>query len=321
MKSEPPVEAASENSQPVTDPVFILGMHRSGTTLLYEMMACLEQWNTLWAWHVACYDEIREGKTEQGLSLSRFSEHLRKAGIETRGVDAIKAGPETKEEYCFIMENHGYDNKLSRAEFSQFQELCATVQSTYSQQRPLLLKNPWDFGNAHVIRELIPSARFVYIHRHPVETINSMFRLLRGVLKTPNTYLETMSRRYRRVANNRWKKGLLNNTVQHLPGPFIDGLIWWFGRHCDDYLASIGRIPESARVEVTYDELCAQPNETMARIRQHFDLPDNDTDFSSMIKIRNSECDRRVVAKLPKIKRRMRAYLVRHARSFCSWPL
>ena len=293
----------------INAPVFILGMHRSGTTVLYEMLAAMDHWNTLWAWHVASYDEIRSGKTEHAVSKSRFSQRLADAGMETRGVDAVKAGPETKEEYCFIMDNKGFGSKLTTKAFPLFREICETVQSTQPLDRPLLLKNPWDFGNAHVIRQIIPTARFVYIHRHPMETVSSMWRFLDAAFQEPNPYMAMMSERYLGITRSRWKMGALRTVVRRIPGAFIDGLILWFGRQCDGYLKSIDLVPESARLEITYDQLCENPNATMARIRNQFNIADNGVDFSGMISRRSGKCDRRVAAKSGKIERRMAQYL------------
>ena len=309
------ISTASMNEQAVRDPLFILGMHRSGTTLLYEMLSVMGHWNTLSAWHVASYDEIREGRIGHEVLQANITKRLADAGMETRGVDAVVAGPGAREEYCFIMDNKGFGNELTPRAFPMFQEICATVQGTHSCQRPLLLKNPWDFANGHVIQELIPSARFVYIHRHPMETVSSMWHFLHAALQEPNPYMEMLSRRYRDITHSRWKMGLLGNVVRRCPGSFIDALIWWFGSKCDGYLKSNSRIPEHKRIDITYDELCGHPNETMARIRQHFNVADNGTDYSSMISRRKAVCDRLVTAKSRKIERRMREY-VRHMQQF-----
>ena len=301
--------ATASGHDPLDSPVFILGMHRSGTTLLYEMLTETGHWNTLWAWHVASYDEIRAGGVEHAASQAAFSQRLADAGMETRGVDAVKAGPESKEEYCFIMDNKGCGTKLTPRGLPLFQEICTTVQGTHAESRPLLLKNPWDFGNAPVIRQLLPSARFVYIHRHPQETVDSMWRFLNQAFQEPNAYMAMMSQQYAGITQSRWKMGLLSNIVRRIPGLFIDGLISWFGKSCDAYLKTIDQVPAEIRVDITYDELCAHPNETIQRIRTQLDLPDDGYDFSSMISRRNRACHSLVEARSGKIERRMAAYL------------
>ncbi|MEQ9406697.1 MAG: sulfotransferase [Fuerstiella sp.] len=306
-----PLEQAGDhgNRDPLESPVFILGLHRSGTTLLYEMLTEVGHWNTLWAWHVAAYDDIRSGMLDPEQSQASFRQRLVDAGMETRGVDAVKAGPQSKEEYCFIMDNHGYGNKLTARGFPLFQEICAAVQQTQSASRPLLLKNPWDVGNAPVIKQLIPSARFVYIHRHPRDTVESMWRFLHQALQVPNVYMAMMSRRYAEITKSRWKMGLLGTVVRRAPGLFIDALISWFGRQSDQFLRSVDAIPAADHAEITYDQLCTHPNETIRKILTQFDIPDNGYDFSSMISRRNRPCSPLVAAKSAKIERRMAGYL------------
>lgn len=292
-------------------PVFILGLHRSGTTLLYEMLAKTGHWNTLWALHVACYDRIVADTECQAVLCADFSQRLAAAGMETRGVDAVKASPETKEEYGFILDNKGLGSQLTQRTLPMFQEICRTISSAQSEPRPLLMKNPWDFGNAHTIRRLIPAARFVYIHRHPLETINSMWRFLHDAFHKPNPYMAMLSARYQSITQSPLKMAVLRNLVGRFPGMSVDGLIWWFGRQCDRYLQSSSRVPESDRVEITYDDLCTDPNGTMALVREKLDIADNGFDYSQMISRRTGRCDSRVVSKTAKIERRTADYLVR----------
>jgi hypothetical protein len=304
-------QQAASTSSAVRNPVFILGLHRSGTTILYEMLSAVKQWNTLWAWHIANYDQIRAGGVDHATSQLQFTDRLRRNGMETRGVDSIKAGPETKEEYCFILDNLGHGNRISRKGLPAFNELCETVQSTFTESRPLLLKNPWDFGNAPLIHELIPSARFVFIHRHPKETISSMWRLMHSVFEKPHPWLMMLSQRYEAATQNRVKRALMRAMVCRTPALFIDSLIWWTKRQCDAYLRSISRLPQDVCVEVTYQQLCNNPNETLARIRERLEVPDNGVDFSGMISPRQSRCDERIERRAAMIERKVQNYLAR----------
>lgn len=312
LSPEAPVRKSNGTGPlPPESPVFILGMHRSGTTLLYELLTETENWNTLWAWHIACYDEIREGKVDHATSQAGFAQRLKDAGMETRGVDAVKAGPESKEEYCFIADNKGFGSKLTEKSFPLFCEICETVQSTQQPGRPLLLKNPWDFGNAPLIKRLIPSARFVYIHRHPIETINSMWKFLNQVFREPNHYMAMMSERYTEVINSGWRWGALSGFTKTFPGTFVNILIYWFGQQCDEYLKSIDQISDDDKVEITFDQLCGEPNETIQRIRTQLNLPDDGVDFSTRIQRRARKCDPLVESREAKINRRAAKYLDR----------
>lgn len=304
-------------------PVFILGLHRSGTTILYEMLSRLTGWQTLQAWQAVKYDQLAAGKDAEQLR-AEFVRELEATGMRTRGVDAIKAGPETKEEYCFILDNHGYGSRLTGKALPVFEDLCGTVRAVNADESPLLLKNPWDFGNAHTIRRLVPGARFIFIHRHPQQTINSMYRFLNDALQQPNAWMMMLSQRYRKLADSRWKLRVLGGMIRRSPSALVEGLIWWFGRQCDAYLKSIGQVPAAERIEITYDQLCDQPNATMKQLQQflvdsagaHMPAPSSLTrpmDFGTMISRREGRTDPHVAAKAAKIERRSQAYLKRMA--------
>ena len=293
---------------PLADPVFILGLHRSGTTVLYEMLNETGFWNTLWAWHVVSYDDIQTGQFNVAESQADFARQLAEAGMETRGVDAVQAGPETKEEYCFLTANRKQGIRLTRKSLPLFHEICRTVQSTFDEERPLLLKNPWDFANGPVIRQLVPTARFVYIHRHPIEVISSMWKFLQEVFREPNAYMMMLSRHYRKIVGS-WKMGAMRILIRRMPDLLINLLIWWVGRQCDQYLRSADQVPDGIRVELTYDQLCAAPNKTMQRICRALEVPDNRFDFSEMVQRRERRCDDRIEARARKIQKRCKGYL------------
>jgi hypothetical protein len=53
-------------------PLFILGLQRSGTPLLYEMFAASGEFDISTAWHVICYDELRRGVDDPAASRQRL---------------------------------------------------------------------------------------------------------------------------------------------------------------------------------------------------------------------------------------------------------
>lgn len=296
---------------PLDSPVFILGMHRSGTTLLYEMLSHSGCWNTLWAWHVASYDEIEPPNSNLEQSKTRLARRFADAGLETRGVDSIRVSIETMEEYGFILDNRGQGPRITRKNFSLFQDICRTVQRTFPEQRPLLLKNPWDVGNAPLIKELIPSARLVYIHRSPIEVVNSMWKFLRDVFTEKNEYLAMLSKQYERLMRTRLRIGALRWVIRHQPTIFVKGLIRWFAKSCDLYLKTVSQIAPGDRIEVTYDQLCAAPETTISAILDHCGVRGSDVDYSAMIERRSGRIDELVAAQQPIIERRFSAFIQR----------
>jgi hypothetical protein len=218
------------------------------------------------------------------------------------------------EEYGFILDNHRQGAKITRKNLPLFNRICNTVQRTFPEQRPLLLKNPWDFGNAPLIKELIPSARFVYIHRPPIEAVDSMWRFLRGVFTEKNEYMAMLSTQYERLMRTRLRIGALRWVITHRPAIFVKGLIRWFGKSCDQYLKTASQIRPQDRIEITYDQLCAAPVATITAILDQFGLKGASVDYSSMIDRRAGRIDDLVAAQQHFIERRFAAYVDHVAR-------
>jgi hypothetical protein len=283
-------------------------MHRSGTTLLYEMLTHSGCWNTLWSWHVISYDEIEVPDVDLSRSQSDLLRRFADAGIESRGVDAVAVQLETKEEYGFILDNRRQGAKITRKNYPLFQQICRSVQRTFPDQKPLLLKNPWDFGNAPLIKELIPSARFVYIHRPPEEAVSSMWKFLNQVFLERNEYLVMLSTRYADLLRTRVRLGMLRWVIRHCPAFFVKRLIGWFGKCCDRYLKSIGQVSDTDKIEVTYDQLCGAPNETIGAILHHLGVQGANVDYATMIERRGGKIAEIVKAHMPAIERRFASY-------------
>ncbi len=301
-------DSSITNFDPLASPVFILGMHRSGTTLLYEMLTHTGCWNTLWAWHVISFDEIESPDVDLAHSQDNLLKRFADAGLETRGVDAVKVQLETKEEYGFILDNRRQGAKITRKNLPLFHQIGKSVQRTFPEQRPLLLKNPWDFGNAPLIKELIPSAKFVYIHRPPEEAVSSMWKFLSQALLKKNEYMAMLSTRYEKLNRTRLKLGLMRRFITRHPQWFVKILVRWLGKCCDRYLNSVGQIEEHDRIEITYDQLCAAPDATIAAILSHLGMTGANVDYSAMIERRGGRIDDLVKAQLPAIERRFAAY-------------
>lgn len=179
-------------------PFFILGDHRSGTTLLYKLLAQTKCFNVVTAYHVIKYQEILanhlEGKTE--MARGELAASFAELGIKDRVIDGMAVTPDFPEEYGFVIDP-GSRPQLNEKTLPKFVELCSKVQFTGDAGRPLLLKNPWDSLRIAYIKKVFPACRFVFIHRHPVAIINSQMQAIRSLLGTRNGYAALTARWYR----------------------------------------------------------------------------------------------------------------------------
>jgi hypothetical protein len=136
--------------------IFIIGLHRSGTTFLYETLSRVLPVAKLTVQDVVGYttlvtNYLRDGGRHDCQSLTAYFERHQ---ITTRGRDALLLSPATAEEYGWILK---------------------TESGSYSVgDRSLdVLKNPWDTGNVDTLAREFPGAKFVFLRRDPMEIVNS----------------------------------------------------------------------------------------------------------------------------------------------------
>jgi len=296
-------------TDPLRAPVFILGLHRSGTTLLYEMMAKTGGWNTVWAWHVIEFDRLRTATADLAGSRAELGRRFERLGLHTRGVDVVRVTPSSEEEYGFILDNHGHGNRITRAAYPFFRDACAIIQQTHPRRRPLLLKNPWDFGNAGLIKELIPSARFVCIHRNPLHVLSSLSRFAHQAIFEPMPYLAMLSRRYAAFIGGKWRVGAARVAMTRGGKPLIRALIRHTAARCERYLEDVSLVPDSDRVDVRFEDLCRAPRATMRRVMTHLNVPPRELDYAAMIGAHASRVESPIADQAALIRRRMGSYL------------
>jgi len=265
--------------------VFILGPHRSGTTLLYEMMAAGGSFNIVTARHVIHFDELRRSTNGRGPDRQRLRERFDRLGISSRQVDRVGATPDTPEEYGFLLDNAGGGVSLTMRNFPLFQRICETVQGNHGLDRPLLLKNPWDFGHGDTIRTLLPDCRFVYIHRNPLHVLSSLYRFVTEAVAHPSAYLSLLSDRYRLFVESEFPLRAARLVCGRGPRWLAKAMIYHTARLASGYLRSISKFPSEARIDIHYETLCSSPNATMSAILAHAGVAGGLCDYQAMIHV------------------------------------
>jgi hypothetical protein len=249
-------------------PIFILGDHRSGTTLLYKLLASTESFNFVTAYHLIRYDEILFNYVNRTENNAReaLDELFKSLGLRDRIVDGVAVTPDLPEEYGFILRNAGYRPQLDPVKLPGFIELCKKIQFVSVPGRPLLLKNPWDFLNFMYVKAALPETKFIFIHRHPIHVINSQLRATRSLLTSKNAYVALIAQ---------WYTQLFDRPV-HL---FVARLL--FSSHFDlglrivtrhvvraatYFLRHVGSLPVADYISVRYEDLCEDPETSVLRI-------------------------------------------------------
>ena len=258
--------------------VFIMGCHRSGTTLLYHLLSGSGQFNVVTAYDVLKYDELLRNRVEglEGDVKDALDREIR-AKQSDRLVDRLPVGAELPEEYRFVlaqevdkplrqMKNLIFSPHLTPETKDRFQELCRKKQYLSPASRPLLLKNPSDFyRNFEVVHRMFPDAKFIFLHRHPLQILNSLVVNWHLAFRQQSHYLSLLDRQYaelfeappiarfitRAVLTSRLGCGALLSGL-------IDGL--------NHYLAHIGDLPAEHNVAIRYEDFCREPDLTLGRI-------------------------------------------------------
>lgn len=246
--------------------VFIMGAHRSGTTILYNLLAESLSAAYLTPFHIASFSTFRRAGLNAALAMrpkiiGRFSD----AQIKDRRFDDFPAGPDTPEEYGFVLPG-GSLTKSTLPHFRSMAEfVCATAEGD---PKCLILKNPRDFGRVFSIRRLFPSAAFVFIHRRPEHVLRSRARELRDLFDARSEYQSIIEPFYDRVSRSRFALFLLRAATRLEP---------WFNyylavRQATElraYLRYSQTLMSDKDIEIRYEDLCSNPEQTLTHITSH----------------------------------------------------
>jgi len=295
-------------------PFFILGDHRSGTTLLYKLLSQTKCFNIVTAYHVIRYQEILanhlEGKTE--MARGELAASFAELGIKDRVIDGMKVTPDFPEEYGFVIDS-GSRPQLNEKTRPKFVELCSKVQFTGDAARPLLLKNPWDSLRFPYIKKVFPACRFVFIHRHPAAIINSQMQSIRSLLASRNGYAALTARWYRdlfdspiRLAGAR----LLFSTQMHLLERIVARHIL---RVVSTFMQNRGLLTAKDCLSLRYEDLCQDPDGNIRRALDFLGVQHRPIEsYQGYIDRRTSKLLPEANSAFQRIGERLRPYLALH---------
>ncbi len=288
--------------------VFILGLHRSGTTLLYQMLAAAGCHDVVTARHVVCFGRLRNGSSSRERTRSLLREKLDRLGVSSRGVDGVDLSPDTLEEYSFILDNLHAGLSITRRHFHVFRSVIEAIRRDTGEDRPLLLKNPWDFGNGRLIKSLMPDARIVYIHRNPFHTLSSLHRAVIAATAQSHSYLALLSNRYRTLTDSGFPWRLLRRLNVAETGLLARSLVLYAAWLARGYLKSARLDSHNDRIDVRYEDLCRRPNDTMRGILAQLRVDGDHVDYGAMIGAHTSRVTPQVARQRDFLVERLRGY-------------
>ena len=282
-------------------PIFILGDQRSGTTLLYKTLADTGCFNVVRAYHIIKYDEILShyfnGTEEQAIEMlaARFED----LGIGDRKIDQVAATPNLPEEYGFILKSVvGDELFITSQNLPTFHQLCRKVQVSSGLDRPLLLKNPWDFPQFLYVKQVVPDAKFIFIHRNPIHVISSKIKASRSLLYDWNEYTALIAPIYAELFKNPIRLNFIRLLHSKYLGMGLRQVMQKSAEATAYFMQNISELPEQDYISIRYEDLCREPDLTIQQVMAFLDLQDYlELEFSQRIKPRSLNL-------LPEVKKR-----------------
>jgi hypothetical protein len=293
-------------------PVFILGHHRSGTTMLYELLERTKSFNIITAYHAVCYDCLltHAQRGESDTYKQRLNDYLAEHRLQTRLIDNVKIDADMPEEYGMILYKRSGSFSITRKNVPLLRELCRKIQHIGEPHKNVLLKNPWDYDRFPLIHELLPNAKLVFIHRDPLNVLNSQIKALqKNWTADPNPYIGILFDSYAKAQRNpliktfmRWATNPDSRTQlvrRFLTRKYI--------RMETIFRRQIGALPPESHLSVRYEELCAGPDTVVDRIMTFLGVEaESNCDYASFVNPRE-------VRLLPGIERNREALLRKFA--------
>ncbi|SKB13856.1 Sulfotransferase domain protein [Planktothrix sp. PCC 11201] len=301
------------------NPIFIMGDHRSGTTALYQILVATECFNYLNAYQIIKYDELLDGYINgtQEQTRQELEQLFNSLQISDRLLDEVKATPDLPEEYGFILKNSGYESYLSPENLKLFTQLCKKIKFISSLEKPLLLKNPWCFPNFIYIKSVIPKAKFVFIHRHPLYVMNSKLKAVRLMLSVKSSYIQLINKEYKQIFDQPIRRfifqvlysGLFNLGLRRVTQQSLLSTSY--------FLEHIKLLPIDDYISIRYEDLCQTPELTILKILNFLKIEAKATlDYRKLITPRSLKLLPEVQRSRAQICSKLQAYL-----TYCSYQV
>jgi hypothetical protein len=311
MRVTPDDQFLSELQQITFQPVFILGVHRSGTSILYKMLAATGSFNPVTAYHIINYHEllVNHRQDTEERARQQLTESLKAQGLQNRKIDQLEVTADLAEEYGFLLNRQNTAMYLSPKNISLFNEMCKKIQFIAGNTKPVLLKNPYDLPNFLYIKQMFPNAKFIFIHRHPLRTISSTLKAFQVIFRDYHPYMAYLWKNYEKFYTNPLVLQSLRLMFSGVPDLGVIYITRTTAKATEYYLKYIKKLPQEDYIAITYEEFCQHPQHTIEDIMERLSVEMNVAiDAEVLISPRKVEIDGTVQKLRPYIFRSMKKY-------------
>lgn len=275
-------------------PVFILGLHRSGTSILYKMLNATGCFNPVTAYHLIEYEKLIDNHINQMDESAKreLTESFKEQGLDDRVIDQLKINADFAEEYGFLLGQQSNQMHITPKNLPIFKEMCKKIQFIAENNKPILLKNPYDFSNFLYIKKIFPNAKFVFIHRHPFKTLSSTIKAMDILLKNKNPYTTRLFRLYNKIFENPLFLFMVRFCFSRLSEFGVMFLTLNSSNDTRYYLKNIKKLPKKDYVSINYEDFCKDAQKNMEEILRSLKIKtSNKIDFTDFIKPRKTQLD------------------------------
>jgi len=253
---------------PITNPLFIIGMLRTGTTFLHRLIACDAKLNHLKLWQGLfpfsnLYNFDNNSMIEEAALFVKDTKQLIKELPLIHDFNTKDA------EECFWLLEHtfsdlifelsanipSYSAWLTRNENSintyKYHRLLLQLLSFKKPCKPWVLKAPRHLFSLDAILKVYPDAKIVWLHRDPAKTIPSLCSL---------------SEALRKLYVNKVNKNKLGN--------------FWFKKMLHGVNKAMNarkNIKNNQIIDIKYNDLIENPISTIKKIYSHFNYEFSET--------------------------------------------
>lgn len=268
---------SSYRSQGIREPVFIVGVMRSGTTFLHRLMARDEaHFTSMKHWEILFAPSIIQKKIFNAIGAADnfFGNPLKKLidKCETRVFGTLSdihrfSIFEAEEDEIILLHAFSslflvimfpfvdtfrpyiyFDLKLSSAEKARimgFYKSCVQKHLyVYGRNKQFLSKNPLFCGTVQSLNETFPDAKFICLVRNPLETVPSALSLLTSGLNIVLSPCE--------------------------PYPLLDGQLEMLTHHYRYPLEKLAALPPDRQHVIKYHEMVTHPAQAVIDIYNNF---------------------------------------------------
>lgn len=255
---------------------FVLGPHRSGTTVVCDALARSGAFVFLTAADIVDFHERSGayGAAGPGGSDARSTLAALARRGESRKIDAVPVSADLPEEYGFLLPGRRLTPETAPVLAAVYRGLAGRdpgLAAGDAREARYLLRNPWDLASASRILELFPEARFVFVVRDPVETIDSQLQAARTLLAEPSEYHAVLDLEYRKLLQRRGRLALYRFLARR--PRFVDLLTRSFARDTRRWLDDLDRLPPDRWIVSRYEDLLADPDHELRRLFAFLRLP------------------------------------------------